>query len=48
VRKGDRVAIRVAVLARELNGVQFTAALDGDDLTPFTDLLAEAPSLASW
>lgn len=36
-----RYARRVAALARELTGVQFTAALDGQDLVPFTDLLAE-------
>jgi acyl-CoA synthetase (AMP-forming)/AMP-acid ligase II len=36
-----RYARRVAALARELTGVQLTAALDGQDLMPFTDLLAE-------
>ncbi len=37
----SRYAARVAALAAELNGLLFTSALDGPELMPFGDLLAE-------
>jgi acyl-CoA synthetase (AMP-forming)/AMP-acid ligase II len=37
----SRYAARVAALAAELNGLLFTSALDGSELMPFGDLLAE-------
>ena len=38
---GSRYAARVAALAAQLDGLCFTFALDGEDLLPFGDLLAE-------
>jgi fatty-acyl-CoA synthase len=38
---GSRYAARVAALAAQLDGLCFTSALDGEDLLPFGDLLAE-------